>query len=408
MSPPDKTENKISFVIFAYWHDKGWKQFVGATVKIWDLARNLADLGERVVLFLPKYRFDRTNIPFTLIEIPFLDFPLLRSLSFSVSLVGWLLRHGASLTPDVVYVRRGISLVPAIFARIRKSLLFFEVNDDPYSFRGVSGVLSRISDWLSLKTDETIMAWSDAIFVITQPLRDKIIKKRPELQKEKMHVLPSGANTDLFRPMDKISCRKQLGIELDAKYICFLGTLLKHQGVDVLMQAAPLILDSEPNARFVIIGEGPMRPVWEPMAARLLLATKLRFTGQIRYEEIPMWINAMDICTAPFSAAVGLSSPVKIFDYMACARPVVSSRIVGTTDIFEDSNAIALVPPEDPHALASAVMELLSNEEKANAMGRSGRMLVERLYSRRNIAQSIRDIARDLLNIGSNTTGLSV
>jgi glycosyltransferase involved in cell wall biosynthesis len=116
----------------------------------------------------------------------------------------------------------------------------------------------------------------------------------------------------------------------------------------------------------------------------------------------------MDICTAPYSMAAGLRSPVKIFDYMACARPVVASRIVGTTDIFEDSNAIALVPPEDPHALASAVMELLSNEEKATAMGRSGRMLVERLYSRRNIAQSVQDEARRLLNIGTDSTGFSV
>lgn len=398
----------MSFILFAYWHDKGWTQFVGATVKIWDLALNLADSGERVVLVLPRYRFDRANIPFTLIEIPFWDFPFLRSVTFNISLVGWLLRHGASLTLDVVYVRRGISLVPAIFARIRKSLLFFEVNDDPYSFRGVSGILSRIGDWLSLKTDEMSMAWSDAVFVITQPLRDKIIRTRPNLQKEKIHVLPSGTNTDLFRPMEKISCRKQLGIELDANYICFLGTFLKHQGVDVLIQAAPLILDSEPNARFVIIGEGPMRPVWEEMVASLSLGTKFRFTGQIRYEETPLWINAMDICTAPYSMDAGLRSPVKIFDYMACARPVVASRIVGTTEIFEDSNAIALVPPEDPDALASAIIGLLSNEEKADAMGRSGCILVERAYSRRNIAQSVQDEARRLLNIGTDSTRFSV
>jgi glycosyltransferase involved in cell wall biosynthesis len=86
----------------------------------------------------------------------------------------------------------------------------------------------------------------------------------------------------------------------------------------------------------------------------------------------------------------------------------ISPQAFELTKKVEDSNAIALVPPEDPNALASAVMELLSNEEKANAMGRSGRMLVERLYSRRSIAQRVQDEARRLLNIGTDSTGFSV
>ena len=53
--------NPYRFFIFAYWHDPRWKQYVGATVKIWDLANNLDNLGHEVYLFLPKYDFDTSE-----------------------------------------------------------------------------------------------------------------------------------------------------------------------------------------------------------------------------------------------------------------------------------------------------------------------------------------------------------
>ena len=67
---------KLNILIFAYWHDKRWKGFVGATVKIWDLAHNMAQLGHDVVLFLPNYDYSKNNLPFRLVQVPLLDFPL--------------------------------------------------------------------------------------------------------------------------------------------------------------------------------------------------------------------------------------------------------------------------------------------------------------------------------------------
>ena len=74
------------FFLFAYWHDPHWKQFAGATVKIFDLAYNLAALGNKVTLFVPNYNFNKKNIPFRLLEIPFLNFPFLRLVTFNLYL----------------------------------------------------------------------------------------------------------------------------------------------------------------------------------------------------------------------------------------------------------------------------------------------------------------------------------
>ncbi|MCP4681815.1 MAG: glycosyltransferase family 4 protein, partial [Desulfobacterales bacterium] len=98
-------------------------------------------------------------------------------------------------------------------------------------------------------------------------------------------------------------------------------------------------------------------------------------------------------CVAPFLPSAGLRSPVKIFDYMACGRPVVASRIAGTTDIFADSGAIRLVPAGDSKMLANGINELLSNREEAKKMGEKGRAFILEKYDRRIIAKRISDEA---------------
>jgi len=389
---------KLHILIFAYWHDKGWKGFVGATVKIWDLAHNTARLGHNVFLFLPKYELPADSLPFRLIRIPLFDFPLLRSLSFSFLLALFLLCHCSNAKPDVVYIRRGISLIPAIFATLKKSILIYEVNDDPYAQEDLPSmsILSRVDRWLSIKTDEIALSWCDAAFVITEQIGDKIIRQLPRISPTKIHVVPSGTNTNLYRPMDKHQCRSMLHLEPTRTYIGFMGSLLDHQGVEVLIDAAPHVINSFPDTCFVIIGEGPMKDRWRRRVHEQSIQRNFLFAGQIDYEKTPVWINAMDICTAPYIRAAGLRSPVKIFDYLACGRPVIASRIPGTTDIFEDSGAVRLVEPENKEAFAAAIVDLLSNTETASSMGLDGRRWVEAQYDRMLVAKRLEETVHAL------------
>ena len=398
------TEN-LTVLIFAYWHDKGWKGFVGATVKIWDLAHNMSLLGHDVVLFLPKYDYSIKNPPFRLVQIPFLDFPFLRSLSFSFFLTIFLCRHHFLPERDVFYIRRGISIVPAIFAILKKEVLMYEVNDDPYENNGIHpvGMVSRFEKWLAVKTDEIVLSWCDAAFVITEQIKDKIIRQLPRISPAKIHIVASGTNTGLYRPMDKYQCRSMLKLDPSMKYIGFMGTLLEHQGVDILIDAAPSVLRSVPEACFAIIGEGPMKKLWQQRVDEPSLHGHFLFTGQIEYEQTPLWINAMDVCTAPFLISAGLRSPVKIFDYMACSRPVVASKIPGTTDIFDGSGAVRLIEPEDNEALASAIVNVLTGEEEEKEMGAKGRRLAETQYDRKFLAKKLEETAYAVRGNGLKT-----
>lgn len=349
----------LSFFLFAYWHDPRWKLFVGASVKIRDLAINLAAMGHQVTLFLPKYGFSEKELPVTVIEIPLLNVPGLRSLSFNVLLLFFLIRRWRSLQPDIVYLRRTSLITPLLFAAMKRARFFLEVNDDPFVSRREEG--SRIRHWarsfLSEALDRINIRSADRCFVISGAVIEKIKRRMPAVPPGKMIIMPSGANTDLMRPMDKEDACRQIGLDGSHRYIGFAGTLLAHQGLGHLIEAASAIIKAVPAARFLIVGDGPMKKTLQEQTRAKKLKNFFIFTGEVDYEFLPLWINAMDVCVAPYCGDAGLRSPVKIFDYLACGKSIVASNVPGITGIFKDAPLVSLVTPDSPVSLARVICE---------------------------------------------------
>ncbi len=382
---------KLTYYIFAYWHDSRWDKFVGASVKIWDLAHNLANLGNEVVLFLPKYNFRRTDLPFKIVEIPFINLPLIRFFTFNLFLSFYLLLYYLKQDSNVVYVRRMSSIIPLIYAKFKKAAFFFEVNDDPYTRQLQEGSKTRflLRSFMSMLLDDINLKMCDKAFIITSSVRKKIAERHPSLALDKFIIMPSGANTDLLKPLDMLMCRSKLKLSKDAKIVGFAGSLLDHQGIDSLIKAAPRIIKRKPETIFLIIGEGPKKKDLINLAQKEGMKNHFNFIGQIAYENISLWLGATDICTAPFLNSAGFRSPVKIFDYMACGKAVVASKLIGTTDIFEKSNAISLVEPGDTTVLAEKILELLTDVNKTEKMAKNGRKFVQKNYDRKLFAKQI-------------------
>jgi glycosyltransferase involved in cell wall biosynthesis len=385
--------------LFAYWHDARWKGFVGASVKIWDLAGNLAALGHAATLFIPAAPLLPGTPVHGVVRVPYLDLPWLRHLTFNACLALALLRARRAPRPDLIYVRRMNSLVPGLYARLRRIPLVYEVNDDPYAGPGPdASVLARCRAGLQRWRDTLNLRWSAKAFVITDALAARIVHACPGLDPGKLAILPSGANTELFRPLPVGACRQRLGLAPGSPHVGFVGTLLPHQGIEVLIDAAAAIRDRVPGCRFLVIGEGPMRAPWREAAGRVGLAGAFAFPGEVPYAEVPLWIGATDVCVAPFRRTAGLRSPVKIFDYLACGKPVVASRIPGTTDVFAGLPAVRLVAPEEPGALAEAIADLLADPQRARALGAGARSFVVERYDRRALARAVCEAVGDALS----------
>lgn len=187
-------------------------------------------------------------------------------------------------------------------------------------------------------------------------------------------VIPNGANTNIFYPMPEDICKGQLGLP-DYHYILFVGSLSHWQGLETLMAAVPIVTSQCPSARFLIVGDGRMKPQLEKQAASLKLQDKFIFTGKVPYSHIPLYINASDICVAPFpykrNARIGLS-PLKIGEYLACGKPVVTTRISGL-EYIESEHLGLLCDPDSPLDLACSILQLLTNQALYNSIAQNTR-----------------------------------
>lgn len=378
----------MRFFIVGYWHDARWQGFAGATVKILDLAENLRRMGASVVLFVPKCRLDRASIACQVVETPYVDLPVLRVITFNLLLFQSLWLEGRKRQADILYLRRTLTLTPRIYAMMAGCRFFYEVNDDPYRNLYVrSGDLAaRMRQWFSEIVDGWHLRHADRIFVISETVQRKIQERNPSIPAERFILQPSGANTDLFIPMPRKEAFAHLPLDPSMRYVGFVGSLLRHQGVQHLIRSARHVLVHCPDIRFLIVGEGPMKEDWQRMTQDEGVSHAFVFTGQVAYRELPRWINAMDVCVAPYHKKAGYRSPVKIFDYLACGRPVVASRIAGTTDAFTNLSAVSLVPPEDENALAAAICHMLDRPAYIETIGRQGRQWVVRQFSRADMA----------------------
>ncbi|MDQ1276712.1 MAG: hypothetical protein QG610_2290, partial [Euryarchaeota archaeon] len=220
------------------------------------------------------------------------------------------------------------------------------------------------------------------------------------IPESKIVVINNGANVELFIPMNKDKVKHDLKLDSSLQYICFVGNLIPWQGVEYLIRAAPLILKEYSRARFLVVGDGVMKKEWMRLADDLSLSDNFIFTGRVPYETVPMYINASDICVAPFikerNSKIGLSA-LKTYEYLACEKPLVASGIPGVEDLIELSGSGISVTPEDPEELASAIMKLLPDESARNLMGNLGRRYIIENHSWNSVAKEVLAVCNDAI-----------
>jgi glycosyltransferase involved in cell wall biosynthesis len=321
----------------------------------------------------------------------------------------------SSQTFDVLYTRNpNFGFLAGIFCRARCKKIVYELNGIPedeinlfkakneeseaskkgskiFSF---SKYYSSAHAKLKLLVLKKALGFSDRIIAITPGIK-AALEKNYNIPGEKITVVSNGANTSLFRPMTQEACRKELGLDLNVLYVCFVGNLAPWQGVEYLVKAAPSILSQFPDCRFLIVGDGVMKD--ELIKLTSGIENKFIFTGVVAYHRVPLYINASDVCAAPFiiarNAKIGLS-PLKLYEYMACGKPVVASNISGVADALEASEGGIPVSPEDPGALAEAILKLLKTPDLRTKMGSKGLSYVTENYSWYSVAKKVNKVCK--------------
>jgi lipopolysaccharide/colanic/teichoic acid biosynthesis glycosyltransferase/glycosyltransferase involved in cell wall biosynthesis len=205
----------------------------------------------------------------------------------------------------------------------------------------------------------------------------------------RIELLTNGADTDLFHatPLPNGDGRRFT--------VLYAGTHGLVHGMEVLLDAAERLRD-RPGMRFLLVGDGVAKPALEREAAERGLAN-VEFRASLPPAQLVDVIRDADACVATTRAHVfsGETIPVKLFDYLACGRPVVAAVSGDAARVIEASGAGEVVPPGDGAALADALRRLEADPARRRALAEAGPPFVDREYSRRRIGERLVRVLED-------------
>lgn len=211
------------------------------------------------------------------------------------------------------------------------------------------------------------------ILVNSEAVRRAVMRDE-QVSPEKIHLIYNGIDTSKFFASNEIrkNIRKKFGFA-DSDIIVGVIANMRHvvKGHSYLIEAAPQVLRHRPDTKFLLIGEGDLKPSLEDLARKLEVRHAVLFAGSRR--DTNALINAFDIACLP-SLSEGFSN--SLVEYMAVRKPVVATAVGGNPESCTNETAGLLVPASNSDALAAAILRLAENEPLRRSMGENGRQEV--------------------------------
>lgn len=225
------------------------------------------------------------------------------------------------------------------------------------------------------KQDIWMSRFSDKIIALSEGIKKDLIKEG--IRKDKITVIPNGIDLDSYNAnsYDSQKIRNQLGLSFHETIIGTVGRLAPVKNIPLLLRSAKDIISQGTPAKFLIIGDGPLRNSLEQLVSDLGISRDVMFTGW-QWDIKPI-ISILDIFVLCSSYE---TLPYALLEAMAMARPVIATSVGGNLDIVENNRSGILVPPADREALTKAILYLISRRDMANWMGKEGRQVIEKKY----------------------------
>ena len=291
----------------------------------------------------------------------------------------------ALASADVVYERSylyrdGISRA---CKRSKTPYVLFVESDEilEYDYRGVG--LSGLQRRRAEKAFRRNLENADCILCVSSQLRAHLAE-RWDVPLSRMLVFQNAVDLERFRPDPEggAEIRSTLGIGA-APLLVFVGNFYRWHDVPALLEAYRGVLQSRPDARLVLVGDGSERAAMEERARSLGVAEQSIFTGRVPHEDVPKYLAAADVAVAPYpkmDREMWLS-PLKVYESMAAGAPVVASSAGQLADLIAHRETGLLVPVGDDDAFGAAIEELLARSDLRDAISQRAREHIVRHHS---------------------------
>ncbi len=362
-----------------------------------EFCKQFVKLGHDVTLFVPDMGARPQHEGFRTVYVPVgWRHPAVTFFSFYLFLFFYFLAHYWKTRPDVVYTRH--QPMEWIVTGLRYLLDFkyvIEVN-------GLNFIEQKIHNqpewWIKLnrRMERIVFRMAHKMVTSSKQLQE-ILCREYRLKEDHFCVVSNGANPDLFQPMDRDRCRERLALDADAPHLIFIGSLRRWHGLDQIVGAMPALIERIPGIRLMIVGEGEQREKVEQMVRENGLERAVTLFGGKLFEEVPYYINAADVCLGSFSDKPGIS-PLKIFDYMACGKPIVCNAVGGMDALIQSTESGRLIHSQSAQDWVQPIAELMADPEERKRLGENGRKAVLETYNWKSICTTIADTLAATLN----------
>jgi glycosyltransferase involved in cell wall biosynthesis len=234
---------------------------------------------------------------------------------------------------------------------------------------------------------------ADRVLVINDKLKEYVIKMGAPPKRTR--VLRAGIDIEQFNPQEKGSAiRKRYGLKKNDTVLFFMGWLYNFSGLKEVARQVARTKDD--RLKLLIVGEGDAYAELQQIRQKYNLKERLILTGKKPYQEIPALIAASDVCLLPAYPHEKIMQdivPIKMYEYMAMAKPVVSTRLPGVIKEFGEDNGVVYVSqPEDAVKKASELIRGGSLKK----LGSRARRFAQR-YSWDNITDEFEEILKEVI-----------
>lgn len=277
---------------------------------------------------------------------------------------------------DLLYERDGTICYGGLLAARRLGIpLVIEVNGDLVEEWRQLGVQMSKSQWATVHfiTRQFYKSVSH-IVAVGDTIKQRLIQ-RWGLNANNISVVRNGAEIDLFlKAQPHPNTRTRFGIG-PGPVVMFTGSFQPWHGVDLILEGFRQIAATLPEPQMVFVGDGGLRPELEKKVQAYGLTNRVVFTGRVSHADVVQLLQIADVAAIYHrsEAADIVETPLKLFEYMAASKAIVAPAVPNMQRILTDGVHACLVPPDQPAALAQAVIALLQNAPQRAAFGQAVR-----------------------------------
>lgn len=294
--------------------------------------------------------------------------------------------------PDALYQRyTALNVGGVLLARVLRVPLVLEFNSSDvwkarhwgeFHWLGAAELAERVN-----------LEGADLVVVVSRVLRDTLVEAGVPIRKILLN--PNGVDPEQFRTdVDSAPVRQKyrLGERL---VVGFSGTFGVWHGIPTLAAALPRLAATLPDARFLLVGDGPLRHTIDTAVESAGIQEQVILPGLVPHARMPEYLAACDVLLSPHGRQADgrafFGSPTKLYEYMAAGKAIVASDTGQIGEVLTDSQTALLVAPDDTEALTRAVLRLAGDAPLRARLGAAARRQAETEHTWRRNAERVLD-----------------